>query len=334
MKRRAAIRTLVAGVAGAGTPLAAPAQMRRGREPARVGALMGYAVDDPEGQRRLRAFRDGMASRGWTEGSDWSVQVRWTGGDANEAERLARELIALHPEVIVSSTTPATAALARATHDVPIVFTVVSDPVGSGFVQSLAKPGGNLTGLVNLEAALITKSMELLKQLVPPLARVMVLYNPATAPYAEFYLGPLRSSSGSLGIEATPLTVARDADLEPAIASIARAPASGLVVMTDSFMVNHRKTVIDAAQRHRVPASYFATYWVDDGGLASYGVDVADIFTRAASHVDRILRGAKPGDLPVERPSKFELAINLRTAEALSLHVPETLLVRADKVVS
>jgi putative ABC transport system substrate-binding protein len=235
--------------------------------------------------------------------------------------------------VVLSSTTPVTAALQRETQTIPIVFTAVADPVGSGFVKTLSQPGGNITGFINLESSLIEKSLELLKEIAPRVARVAVMFNPDTAPYAEYFLRSLKTAAPKLGVKAFTAPVRSESDIQEAIAGLGREPVGGLIVMTDSFMVVHRRSLISLAARYKVPATYFSGYLVADGGLSSYGVDVGDSFPRAASYVDRILRGAKPAELPVQQPTKFELFINLKTAKALGFTIPQSVLLRADKVI-
>jgi putative tryptophan/tyrosine transport system substrate-binding protein len=295
--------------------------------------LMGYAETDREAQSRLVVFRDNLAALGWAEGRNLSVDVRWSGGDVGRASMLAREVVGLRPDVIVSSTTPVTLALQRETATIPIVFTVVADPVGSGFVKTLSHPGGNVTGFTNLELSLVDKWLELLNQIAPRVTRVAVMFNPDTAPYAHELLGRVKAPGPSVGLRMFPLTVRSEADIRDAFGGLAREPDSGLMVMVDSFMVVHRKPVIALAARHRIPAIYFSGFNVVDGGLISYGVDVVDQFRRAATYVDRILHGAKPAELPVQQPAKYELFVNQKTARALGLTIPPSLLLRADQVI-
>jgi putative ABC transport system substrate-binding protein len=330
MNRRDTLFALCA-FGAAVTPFAArtqqPGNVRR------IGVLMGYAESDPEAQMRLAAFRERLAALGWVEGRNLNTDVRWSGGDVTRASVLARELVALQPELILCSTTPVTAALQRETRTIPIIFTVVSDPVGSGFVKTLSQPGGNVTGFINLEPSLVEKSLQLLKEIAPRVTRVAVMFNPDTAPYAHAYLRHLNVVAPKLGVTAYTATVRSESDIDEAISGIGREPGGGLVVMTDSYMVVHRRTIISLAARYKVPATYFSGFLVADGGLISYGVDVVDLFPRAASHADRILRGAKPSELPVQQPSKFEVFINLRTAKALGLSIPQSVLLRADRVI-
>jgi putative ABC transport system substrate-binding protein len=299
----------------------------------RIGLLLGYSATDQEAQARVAAFRNALSALGWNEGRNVSLEFRWTEGDAQRATVLAKELVALQPDLLLAATTPATAALQRETRTVPIVFTIVSDPVGSGFVKALSRPGGNVTGFINLESSLMEKWVQLLKEVAPRVTRVAVMFNPATAPYAEYYLQPLIAAAPKLGVKTSAATVRSEAEIESVIAALAKEPNAGLVIMTDSFMAVHRKAVIAMAARFKLPTVYFAEYAVADGGLLGYGIDNVDIFRRAASYADRILRGANAGDLPVEQPAKFILAVNVKAAKELGLSVPQSILLRADKVI-
>jgi len=299
----------------------------------RIGVLLGWAESDPEGQSRLAAFKEKLAPLGWSEGRNLRIDIRWSAGDVNRASAFAKELVALQPEVILSSTTPVTAALQRETRTIPIVFTAVSDPVGSGFVKTLGHPGGNITGFINLESSLAEKWLQFLKEIAPRVARVAVMFNPRTAPYAEYYLQPLKAAAPKLGVKTFTAAVSSESDIEAAITALGREPGSGLIVMSDSFMFVHRKSIISLAARNNVPAIYYSDNMSAEGGLISYGVDFTDLFRRAAPYVDRILRGAKPAELPVEQPAKFELVINLKTAKALGLTIPQGLLLRVDRVI-
>ena len=327
MNRRYALLTLV-GAAIA--PLAACAQSS---EPRRLAALLGYSESDPVAQARFAAFKEGLRALGWEEGRNLKMHVRWSAGDIAQAAVLAKELVALRPEVILSNTTPVTAALLRETRTIPIVFTVVSDPVGGGFVENLSRPGGNVTGLINLESSLAEKWAQLLKQVAPRVKRAAVMFNMQTAPYAEYYLARLNAAADALDLKTFIATVRNDADIEEIVAGLGRDRAGGLIVMTDSFMLVHRKAVIASTARKKVPAIYFTGDIPMEGGLISYGVEVVDLFRRAAPYVDRILRGAKPADLPVEQPRKFELFVNAKTAKALGLTIPQSILMSADKVI-
>src|SRR5262245_272154 len=328
MNRREFI--LVLGCSNA-WPLVVRAQ--QGERMRRIGVLMGYAEDDLEAQSRLAAFTRALAALGWTEGRNLRIDIRWGAGDVNRASTFARELVALQPEVILSNTTPVTAALQRETRIVPIVFLVVSDPIGSGFAETLARPGGNITGFINLEASLVGKWLELLKEIAPSVTRVAVMFNPETAPYADFYLQPLQAAAPVLGMKPITATVRSEAEIEEVISGLAQEAGGGLMVMTDSFMTVHRKSIVALTARYKVPAISFIAPMTAEGGLISYGVNIVDLFQRAALYVDRILRGMKPADLPVQVPTKFELAINLKTAKALGLPISPSLLVRANVVI-
>ncbi len=326
MNRRDAILALAA----LGAAPAARAQSDRSR---RIAVLLGYAEDDPVAQTRFAAFKEGLAALGWVESKNLKMEVRWSAGDPNQAAVFAKELVALAPDVILSNTTPVTAALQRETRVIPIVFTVVSDPVGSGFVQNLSRPGGNITGLINLEASLAEKWVQLLSQVAPKVKRMAVMFNPQTAPYAEYYLKRLNAAGDAVGVKTFIATVRREKDIDEVVTTLGRERGSGLIVMTDSYVLVNRKLIIAAAARRKVPTMYYTGDMVLEGGLISYGVDVVDLFRRAAPYVDRVLRGAKPADLPIEQPSKFELFINAKTAKALGLTLPQALLLRADKVI-
>ncbi|MGA8970072.1 MAG: ABC transporter substrate-binding protein [Pseudolabrys sp.] len=328
MKRREFITLL--GGATAAWPLVARAQQAERR---RIGVLMGYAESDPEAQIRLAAFKQGLLALGWDESRNLRIDLRWASGDIDRASAFARELLALHPEVILSNTTPVTTALQRETKTVPIVFTAVSDPVNAGFVASLPRPGGNVTGFINLEPTIGGKWLDLLKEIAPQVTRVAVMFNPQTAPYAEIYLRSMETAGTKFGVTPFASPVHREADIEAVIAGLGREPGSGLIAMTDSFMTVHRKAIVELAMRHKVPLMYFISIVPREGGLISYGIDLTDMFGRAASYVDRILRGAKPAELPVQLPTKFELAINLKAAKALGLTVPSPLLTSANEVI-
>lgn len=328
MKRREFITLL--GGATAAWPLVARAQLAERR---RIGVLMGYAESDPEAQIRLAAFKQGLLALGWDESRNLRIDLRWASGDIDRASAFARELLALHPEVILSNTTPVTTALQRETKTVPIVFTAVSDPVNAGFVASLPRPGGNVTGFINLEPTIGGKWLDLLKEIAPQVTRVAVMFNPQTAPYAEIYLRSMETAGTKFGVTPFASPVHHEADIEAVIAGLGREPGSGLIAMTDSFMTVHRKAIVELAMRHKVPLMYFISIVPREGGLISYGIDLTDMFGRAASYVDRILRGAKPAELPVQLPTKFELAINLKAAKALGLTVPSPLLTSANEVI-
>jgi putative ABC transport system substrate-binding protein len=324
-------REFIAGLGGAAAwPLAARAQQNE--RVRRVGVLLLFAETDPKAQAYFAAFRQGLAALGWSGGSNLHIDLRWSAGDVQHAASFAKELVALQPDVILAHTTPLTAAIQRETKTIPIVFVSVSDPVGSGFVESLSHPGGNVTGFTNLEATLVEKWLELLKEIAPRITRVAVMFNPQTAPYAKYYLGPLQAVAPKLGVTTFTAPVRSDDDIEAAFTKMTSDQGSGLIAMTDGFMYVHRKLIIELTARHNIPAISFIRDVPVEGGLISYG-DPPELFARAALYVDRILRGAKPTELPVQAPTKFELVINLKTAKALGLTVPPSLLARADEVI-
>jgi putative tryptophan/tyrosine transport system substrate-binding protein len=325
--RRRQFITLLGGAA-ATWPLAARAQQTdRVR---RVGVLMNLPADDPEGQARIAAFHQGLQEWGWTIGRNARIDYRWGASDAERIRRHAAELVALAPEVILSSGTPSVAALQQATRSVPIVFTQVVDPVGSGFVASLAKPGGNITGFSVFEYGISGKWLELLKEVTPRVTRVAVLRDFAAG---LGQLGAIQSVASSFGVELSPIDVRDAGEIERAVTAFARSPNGGLIVTGSTPALVHRELITTLAARHRLPAVYAFRYFVTSGGLISYGPDSIDPFRRAASYLDRILKGEKPADLPVQAPTKFELVINTKTAKALGLTVPDTLLARADEVI-
>jgi putative ABC transport system substrate-binding protein len=299
----------------------------------RIGMLMGYAENDSEAQAWIAAYREGLQKLGWTEGRNIRVDTRWASADAEAMQRFAQELVALQPDLILSATTPAVAALLQQTRTIPIVFALVADPVGSGFVASFARPGGNVTGFVIVEGSLGGKWLELLKEIAPRVVRVAMLFNPSTALYAEFYLNPFKAAAASLGVEAITAPVHDMSELESVVARLAREPNSGRVVIPDSCLNLYRAEVTSLAARYRLPAVYPYRDFTELGGLLSYGTDRLDNWRRAAGYVDRILKGEKPADLPVEAPSKYELVLNLKTAKALGLDVPWILQQRADEVI-
>jgi putative tryptophan/tyrosine transport system substrate-binding protein len=327
--RRRAFITLLGGAAA--WPLAARAQQPERMR--RIGVLMGYAESDPEAQAQIAAFRDGLQKLGWPEGSNIRIDTRWAApADAESMQRFAKELVALQPDLILSSTTPTTVALLRQTRTIPIIFNV-ADPVGSGFVASLARPGGNVTGFNVSEPGLAGKWLELLKEIAPRVARVAMLFNPATATYAEYWLNPFKAAAPSFAVEAIAAPVRDRSEFESVIAAQARFPNGGLIVMPDSFPIAHRVEITSLAARYRLPVVYPFRSFAENGGLLSYGVDLTDNFRRAATYADRILKGTKPSELPVQAPVKFELVINLKTAKALGLDVPLHLQQLADEVI-
>jgi ABC-type uncharacterized transport system substrate-binding protein len=319
--------TLLGGAAAA-WPLAARAQ--QAASPRRIGILISTTEDDR--RRQIDAFRGSLRQFGWIEGSNIRVDYRFADGNPDQFSVLARELIALHPEVIFAHSTPVAAALQRETRAIAIVFVEVSDPIGSGFVASLARPGGNLTGIIQYEPGITGKWLAMLKEIAPSLARVAILANPKGTAY-EYFLRNATAAAPSLAIEIVSGRVDSVADIERSVSSLARQDGGGLVLPPESFTNVHRKFIIGLASEYRLPAVYAWRYFVTDGGLMSYGVDLVDVYRQSASYVDRILRGAKPDDLPVQVPTKYETALNLKTAKALGLTVPPGLLVAADEVI-
>jgi putative ABC transport system substrate-binding protein len=300
----------------------------------RIGVLMGYAENDSDAQAWVAAFREGLQKLGWAEGRNIRIDTRWTAADADALQRFAQELVALQPDLILSQISPTTAALLQQTRTIPIVFAMVGDPVGSGFVTSLSRPGGNVTGFATLEGSLGGKWVELLKEIAPGVARVVVPFNPTTAAtFVEYYLNPMKAAAASLGVEVIAASVHDISQLESIVATQARVPNSGLIVMADSFLIVHRAEITSLAARYRLPAVYPYRQFAELGGLLCYGFDRLDNWRRAAGYVDRILKGEKAGDLPVQAPTKYELVVNLKTAKALGLDVPWFLQQRADEVI-
>jgi putative ABC transport system substrate-binding protein len=329
MKRREFIALL--GGAAVAWPLAAhPRQPDRMR---RIGVLMAYSESDSEAQTWVAAFRNGLYKLGWTEGHNIGIDVRWATGDREAIARFAKELVASPPELLLASSTPPTAALLEQTRTIPIVFALVSDPVGSGFVASFAQPGGNVTGFTTMEPTMAGKWLELLKEIAPRVTRVAFLFNPASAPYIEFYLSPFKAAAPSFAVEVIAAPVHDASELESAVAAQAREQNAGLLVWPDAFMAAHRAEITSLLARYRLPAVSPQRVFAEGGCLLSYGSDSVDNFRRAASYVDRILKGEKPSELPVQAPVKFELVINLKAAKALGLDVPFHLQQRADEVI-
>jgi putative ABC transport system substrate-binding protein len=312
-------------------PLAARAQTERMR---RIGVLMSYAESDSDAQAWYAAFREGLQKLGWTEGHNTQIDTRWaTPDDAESMRRFAKGLVALQPDLLLSSTTPTTSALLQQTRTIPIVFAIVADPIGSGFVANFARPGGNVTGFIFTEPTMAGKWLELLKEIAPRITRAAMLFNPTSATYAEYWLKPFKAAAPSFAVEAIAAPVRDRSELETVIAAQAREPNGSLIVMPDSFTDAHRVEITSLAARYRLPAVYPFRFFAEVGGLLSYGVDRTDNFRRAAAYVDRILKGEKPAELPVQAPTKYELVINLKTAKALGLEIPPKLLALADQVI-
>ena len=324
--RRREFMTLLGG-ATAAWPLAARA--RQGERVRRIGVLLTQSEDDPQGQMRHAAFRDGLQNIGWIEGRNVRIDIRWGAADTRRIRGLVAELMALGPEVILTISTPVVVEFQQAIPTIPIVFVAVADPVATGIVESLARPGGNATGFTLYEFGTSAKWLELLKELVPSVTRAAVLRDP-TNPASIAQLAAIQSVAPSFGVELRAVDVRDTGEMERGLAAVARGPNSGLIVPSIAFAVARRELIVTLAARYRLPAIYASR---TDGGLISYGPDILDQYRRAAGYVDRILKGEKPADLPVQAPTKYELAINLKTAKALNLTVPPTLLARADEVI-
>jgi putative ABC transport system substrate-binding protein len=330
LKRRRKFLALLGGAAA--WPLAARAQ--HGGHTRRIGVLMPYDEADREGQAFVEAFRAELQKVGWTEGRNIHIDYRWaTPGDAKSREQFAKELVELQPDLVLTQSTPTTAALMQQTRTIPIVFAQAIDPVGSGFVASFPRPGGNVTGLISLEPTVASKWLELLKGIAPAVNRVAILFNPMTATYSDYFLKPFKAAASDFAVEAIAAPIRHVSEFASAIAEQARAPNGGFVVMSDTFMNTHRMEITSLAARYGLPAVYPYRFFVQAGGLLSYANDILDNYRRAATYADQILKGAKPSDLPVQGPVKFHLAINLNTAKALGLEVPPMLLARADEVI-
>jgi putative ABC transport system substrate-binding protein len=330
MKRREFI-TLVGSAAT--WPLAARAQQPSGMR--RIGVLLGNAESDPQAQAGLVKFNKALQDLGWNVGRNIAIDYRWAAADVGRMTTFAKELVALKPDLILAQTTPVVEALQRETKTIPIVFVVVSDPVGSGFVNSLPRPDGNITGFINVESSLSGKWIELLKEVVPHLSRAALLFNPETAPFFNYFLQPFESAARASAIDPTTAPVHTPDDIERIFAELGARQDTGVVVLVDVFTAKRSTldVVISAAARNRVPTIYPYRYMVAAGGLVSYGVDNTDLLRRAGDYVDRILKGAKPADLPVQLPTAFELAVNLKTAKSLGITIPGTVVARADEVV-
>jgi putative tryptophan/tyrosine transport system substrate-binding protein len=327
VKRRSFISLL--GGAAAAWPLAARAQ--QGERVRRIGVLMGRAAGDAEGQKQAAVLRRGLEELHWLSARNLDIEYRWTAGDPVRAQAQAKEIVELGVDVIVANGTPTLVAARRASETIPIVFVAVADPVAQGFVRSLAQPGGMITGFGAEEPSMGAKWVEVLKEIVPRVASITVMFNPDTAPFAHMFLPSMQALRSAASFEL--MEVASESDVERAISVAAAQPAAGLIVLPDSFLVSRRELIVTATARHRLPAIYSISEFTRSGGLVAYGIERTDLFRRASSYVDRILTGTKPADLPVQQPVKFELAVNLRTAKALGIEVPPTLLARADEVI-
>jgi len=329
IRRREFVFTL--GGAAAAWPLAVRSQ--QAERVRRIGVLLPAAADDPVFQARLAAFQQALAGLGWSEGRNVRFEYRWSGGDMGRIRAYAAELAGLALDVILANGTPVIGALKQATRTTPLVFVVVNDPVAQGFVSSVAHPGENITGFSFMDYSVVGKGIELLKNAAPGVTRVGFMFNPDTHPYYEVYLRSLLAAANTLALDVTPARIRSDAEIKEAITKLAAAPGGGFIVPPDPFTTFHRGLIIALAAQNRLPAVFAVRDAVVDGGLMSYAPDQRDIFRRSAAYVDRILKGDKPGDLPVQAPTKYELLINLKTAKALGLDLPASVLARADEVI-
>jgi putative ABC transport system substrate-binding protein len=330
VRRRDFVKTIVVlSVAQAATVRAQPIEKTR-----RIGVLMAHREDDPEFQEYLSAFRQGLKQFGWIEGQNYRMETRWGAlDDAQVRQRSAKELLAANPDIILTQNTPPTASMLQETRTVPVVFVIVTDPVGSGFVKSLSRPGGNATGFTIMEPTTSGKWLELLKDAAPQTRRALFLFNPRTAPFANYYLGLFKAAAVLLKVEPIAATVESMSDLESVFAAQAKIPDTGLIAMPDGFLNVHRTEVVSLAARYRLPAVYPWRFFTELGGLMSYGFEQREFFASAATYIDRILKGEKPADLPVQAPTKYELVINTKAAEALGLTLSTSLLGRADELI-
>jgi putative tryptophan/tyrosine transport system substrate-binding protein len=329
MRRREFTR-LLGGATAAWSVAAYAQQTERVR---RIGVLTSAAESDQEGQSSIAAFREGLRKLGWAEGRNIEIDIRWAAADVGLIKRFAKELVALQPDLILTSSTAATAATLQETRTIPIIFVLVADPVGSGFVASLPRPGGNTTGFTPIIGSLGGKWVELLKEIAPRVARITLLYNPPTAPFIEAFLNPFKAAVASVGADAIVAPVNDMPGVESLVTAEAREPSSGLVVIPDAFTVSHRAEITALAARYSVPAIYWSRSFAEAGGLLSYGPYIVEEYRRAAVYADRIFKGSKPSELPVQAPVKFELVVKLKTAKALGLDVPPSLLAAADDVI-
>jgi putative tryptophan/tyrosine transport system substrate-binding protein len=321
-------------IAGLGSAAAWPqaGRAQQGDRIRRIGVLTAFNENDPDGKRLYSAFTQALADLGWTDGRNVRMDVRWSGGDINRTRELAQELVVLQPDIILTDTTSATVAVQRETRTIPIVFTGVNDPVASGIVAALDRPGGNITGFALYETPLGGKWLELLWEIAPGLKRATIMFNPDTTP-ASAYMPSFETAARSLKVELMRAPVHSDPEIQATITSLGREPGGGLIVMADGFMDARRAQIILAVARNNVPAVYPSSHFIREGGLLAYGPDRVDAFRRAATYVDRVLRGAKPSELPVQFSTKFILSINLKTAKALGLTIPPNLLALADEVI-
>ena len=327
-------REFLGVLSGAAAAWPVVAQGQQGERMRRIGVLMSYDEGDAESRSVFEAFVQGLKKVGWINGRNLQIEVRWASSNVDRLRAFAQELVEMKPDLIVAHTTPGTAAVKAATSTIPVVIAAASDPVGDGFVASLARPGGNITGFINIEGSMGGKWLELLKEIAPDVRRAAIMFNPETAPArGTYFQSSFENAARILAVEPIKAPVRSDADIQRVIEELGRAPGGGLVTTADGFMTVHRATIIMQSARSHVPTVYHIARSAKDGGLLSYGADVSDIFHRSASYVDKILHGAKPADLPVQVPTKFEFVLNLRTARALGLNVPLILQQRADEVI-
>jgi putative tryptophan/tyrosine transport system substrate-binding protein len=325
-------RELITLLGGAAAPWPLAARAQQSDRVPRIGVLMVRAEDDREGQSYVAAFRRGLTALGWVPGENVEVEYRWQANNTTMAQAFAKELVEFRPDIIVVNATPSLAAMRQATRTIPIVFVGVADPVGQGFVPSLARPGGNITGFGLEEPSMGAKWVELLKEIAPRVARAAILFNPETAPFARMFLPSMEAAARSAALTLTVAPVSDGAEAEQAIMAAGR-EGGGLIALPDSFLFGRREMIVALTASQHTPAVYAYRAFVTDGGLIAYGIDRIELFRLATFYVDRILKGAKPADLPVQLPTKFELAINLKTAKSLGLDIPPSLLVRADEVI-
>jgi putative ABC transport system substrate-binding protein len=326
-------RTVLAGIAGslASGRLGAQTPARDGMR--RLGVLMANSASDPVAEAYRAALTKGLRLLGWNEGGNLRIDWRWAGGDPALFDRCAAELVGLTPDVLLAQASPSVVALMRQTNTIPIVFTMVSDPLGQGLASSLARPGGNVTGFSDFNPLMAGKWLEILTQMTPPVARVAVLYNPATAPYAGLMMQAIENAAPSFGVTVRAAPYRDEAEIGAVTETLAKQGHAGLLVLTDIFNIVHRDAILGSAALHRLPAIYFSRSFTSAGGLMSYGIDYADLFLRSAGYIDRVLRGATPRDLPIQQPTKFELVINLKTARAREIAIAPELLATADEVI-
>jgi putative tryptophan/tyrosine transport system substrate-binding protein len=326
-------RQFIAGVVGVVATSPWTVRAQQGDRVRRVGVLMSLTPDDPLANMEMAAFRQGLEELGWADSRNINIQLRWTGGDLDRVRTFAKELVELRPDVLVARSTPTTLALKRETDAIPIVFVNISEPVESGLAQTLARPGGNLTGFTNFESTIGGKWLQLLKQIDSRITRIGVIYNPQTAPFARSFLNSVQSAASILSVRSVDLPVQTPSDIETVLTNFAREQGGSLVSIPDSFTIEHRSLIISLAARYRLPAVYSYPLATHTGGLLAYAVDTRDSMRRAAGYVDRILRGAKAAELPIQQPGQFSLSINLQTAKALGIEFPATLIATADEVI-